>query len=40
MSTNKSSTTNVAGFFNVASVSSGGRKLIQQIADQAKQKGE
>ncbi|MDH5598362.1 MAG: DUF4249 family protein [Cyclobacteriaceae bacterium] len=33
---NTNSTTNVAGFFNVSSVSSAGLKLTQQIADEAK----
>jgi hypothetical protein len=36
VSANKKSTTNVAGFFNVASVSSGGKKLTKEIADKAK----
>jgi hypothetical protein len=35
-STDKNSITNVAGFFNVAAVSSSGRKLTQEIADAAK----
>jgi hypothetical protein len=35
-STDKNSTTNVAGFFNVAAVSSGGKKLTQAMADEAK----
>ncbi len=38
-STDKNSITNVAGFFNVAAVSSNGRKLTQKIADAAKQNG-
>jgi hypothetical protein len=35
-STDKNSVTNVAGFFNVASVSAGGKKLTQEMADKAK----
>ncbi len=35
-STNKNSITNVAGFFNVAAVSSRGLKLTQEIANEAK----
>lgn len=35
-STNKNSITNVAGFFNVAAVSSNGKKLTQELADEAK----
>jgi Domain of unknown function (DUF4249) len=35
-STDKNSITNVAGFFNVAAVSSSGRKLTQELADEAK----
>ena len=35
-STNINSTTNVAGFFNVAAVSTSGRKLTQELADEAK----
>ena len=38
-STNKNSITNVAGFFNVAAVSSKGKKLTQKIADAVKQNG-
>jgi hypothetical protein len=34
--TDENSSTKVAGFFNVAAVSSAGRKLTQQIADKAK----
>lgn len=40
LSTDEHSTTNMAGFFNVASVSSGGKKLTQEIADLAKQEGD
>lgn len=36
-STDENSSTNVAGFFNVAAVSSKGQKLTQDIADKAKQ---
>lgn len=36
VSTNKNSITNVAGFFNVAAVSSRGMKLTKEIADEAK----
>jgi hypothetical protein len=39
-STDENSITNVAGFFNVSAVSTGGQKLTQKIADEAKQKGE
>jgi len=35
-STDKNSITNVAGFFNVAAVSSRGKKLTQEMADEAK----
>jgi hypothetical protein len=38
-STDPTSITNVAGFFNVAAVSSGGRRLTQEIADEAKRTG-
>jgi hypothetical protein len=37
-STNKNSITNVAGFFNVAAVSASGKRLTQQIANEAKLK--
>ncbi len=37
-STDKNSITNVAGFFNVAAVSSSGKRLTQKMADAAKQK--
>ncbi len=36
-STIENSPTNIAGFFNVSAVSSGGRKLTQKLADWAKQ---
>ena len=36
----ENSTTDVAGFFNVAAVSSRGQKLTQEIADQAKKEAE
>lgn len=36
-STNENSDTEVAGFFNVAAVSSAGRTLTQELADQARQ---
>lgn len=39
-STDKNSITNVAGFFNVAAVSSNGKRLTQTIADAAKQSGD
>ena len=39
-SRDKNSITNVAGFFNVAAVSSRGRKLTQKMADAAKQSGD
>lgn len=39
-STNENSTTGIAGFFNVAAVSSKGTRLTQQIADEARQTGE
>ncbi|HEY5823070.1 MAG TPA: DUF4249 domain-containing protein [Cyclobacteriaceae bacterium] len=35
-STDKNSITNVAGFFNIAAVSSRGKKLTQEMADEAK----
>ncbi len=38
-STNEASKTQIAGFFNVASVSSRGQKLTQELADAAKQIG-
>lgn len=39
-STNENSITNVAGFFNVAAVSSRGLRLTQEIADEAKRSGD
>lgn len=39
-STDKNSITNIAGFFNVASVSSRGQRLTQEIADEAKRTAE
>ncbi len=36
-STVENSPTNIAGFFNVSAVSSGGRKLTQELADKVKQ---
>ncbi|GEM_PF-64122 len=35
-STNENSTTDIAGFFNIAAVSSAGKKLTQEMADEAK----
>lgn len=39
-STNENSTASVAGFFNVAGVSGAGKRLTQEVADQAKQNRE
>ncbi len=39
-STDENSTTPVAGFFNVAAVSASGRRLTQEVAEEAKRKGE
>ena len=37
-STDENSNTNVAGFFNVSAVSSGGGRITQEVADEARTK--